>query len=150
MSDNYTQPVDDDDEDFKNLRAKAKKADQYEREVMTLKRENAFIKAGVNMDDPKMGYFVKGYDGELTSEAIKEAAISAGFMAAPAAAAPDPAVQQAQAGQAAVVAASAGTQPEFDTDAVAYGMQQALAEGGMDGLAAYAQQYGITFNSPTV
>ena len=40
-------------------------------------REIAFLKAGVNPEDPAARYFVKGYDGELTVEAIKAAAIEA-------------------------------------------------------------------------
>ncbi len=144
MSDNYNEVDDDGDEDFKNLRAKAKKADQYERELATLKRENAFIKAGVPMDDPKMGYFVKGYEGDLEPDKIRSAAIEAGFMAAPVQEA-DPAVEQAQQGQQRVMAASSGTEPVNDQAGVRYGMQQAAAEGGLSGLSAFTQQYGITF-----
>lgn len=145
MSDNYNE-VDDngDEDDFKNLRAKAKKADQYERELATLKRENAFIKAGVPMDDPRMGYFVKGYEGDLEPDKIRSAAIEAGFMAAPVQEA-DPAVEQAQQGQQRVMAAASGTEPVNDQAGVQYGMQQAAAEGGLAGLSAFTKQYGITF-----
>ena len=133
------------DEDFKNLRAKAKKADQFERENATLKRELAFVKAGVPLDDPKMTYFVKGYDGDLDPHAIKQAAVEAGFMQAPQQQA-DPAVQAAEQGQAAVMAASTGTEPAFDDRAIDYKMEQAYAEGGLQGLSDVAQQYGVTFN----
>lgn len=146
MSDNYTQPAVDDDsddnEDFKNLRAKARKADQYERELASLKREVAFTKAGVPMDDPKMSYFVKGYEGDLEPEAIRQAAIDAGFMAPPQQTV-DPMVQQAQAGQAAVVAASSGVQPEFDQNSGLYALEQAYNEGGVEAMLAVAQQYGL-------
>lgn len=150
MSDNYNETDEQGDEDFKNLRAKAKKADQYERELNDMKRQMAFIQAGVPMDDPKMAYFVKGYEGELDAEAIKGAAVEAGFMAAPAPPEPDAAVQQAQQSQERVVAASSGTAPSFDENSVAYGMQQALAEGGLEAMSEYAAQYGITFNTPNV
>lgn len=43
-------------------------------EYSSLKREMAFIKAGIDPADPRAKYFVKGYDGELTVEAIKAAA----------------------------------------------------------------------------
>jgi hypothetical protein len=38
-------------------------------EAEAVKREIAFIKAGVPMDNPVSKYFVKGYDGEVTPEA---------------------------------------------------------------------------------
>lgn len=151
MSDQYNDTTDNEsgDEDFKNLRAKARKADSLERENATLKREVAFIKAGVPLDDPKMTYFVKGYDGDLEPQAIRQAAIDAGFMSAPEQA-PDPAVQQVQAGQAAVQAAASGAVPAFDEVAVNYQMEQAYAEGGLKALSDVAQQYGVTFNPTPV
>ena len=74
-----------------------------EKEANDAKRELAFLKAGIPMDDPKVGYFVKGYDGELTPEAIRAQATADGFIAAPAptpeeaAAAAQAAAQQQQA-----------------------------------------------------
>lgn len=147
MSSNYTEPTDaderdDDSDDFKNLRAKARKADQYEREMNSMKRELAFIRAGVPMDDPKMSYFVKGYEGDLEPEQIRTAAIEAGFMQAPSQE-PDVAAQQAQQGQSAVVQASTGTQPSNDLNGAMYQLEQAYNEGGTAGMLAVAQQYGI-------
>lgn len=40
-------------------------------------RELAFVKAGVDPNLPISKYFMKGYDGELNAEAIREAAIEA-------------------------------------------------------------------------
>ena len=145
MSDNYNEPEDDGDEDFKNLRAKAKKADQYERELESLKRELAFTRAGIPMEDPKMGYFVKGYEGDLDPSSIKQAAIDAGFIAAPPPQA-DPVIDQARQGQQRVMAAASGTEPIDDGMGVQYGMEQAYNEGGLEGLSAFTQQYGVTFN----
>lgn len=146
MTDNYTEPTEidepDDNDDFKNLRAKARKADQYEREMNSMKRELAFIKAGVPMDDPKMSYFVKGYEGDLEPDAIRGAAVEAGFMAAPTQE-PDLAVEQAQRGQEAMVSAAAGTQPAADLTGALYQLEQAYNEGGTDAMLAVAQQYGI-------
>ena len=144
MSDNYNEPDDDGDEDFKNLRAKAKKADQYERENLSLKREMAFVKAGIPMEDPRMGYFVKGYEGDLEPSSIKQAAIDAGFIAAEVVV--DPVLDQARAGQQRVLAASSGSAPVDDGAGIAYGMQQAYAEGDLEGLSAFTAQYGVTFN----
>lgn len=146
MSNNYNEPDDDDgDEDFKNLRAKAKKADQLERENATLKRDIAFVRAGIPMEDPRMGYFVKGYEGDLDPDSIKQAAVDAGFLAAPQAPA-DPTLDQARAGQQRVLAASSGTEPVNDGAGVMFGMQQAYAEGDLEGLSAYTEQYGVTFH----
>lgn len=147
MTDNYTEPTDaderdDDSDDFKNLRAKARKADQYEREMNSMKRELAFIKAGVPMDDPKVSYFVKGYEGDLEPEQIRTAAIEAGFMQTPPQE-PDVAAEQAQKGQAAVVNAGTGTQPNSDLNGALYQLEQAYNEGGTSGMLAVAQQYGI-------
>jgi hypothetical protein len=61
-----------------------------EREAENAKRELAFLKAGIPMDDPKTSYFVKGYEGELTVEAIREKAQADGFLAAEKAPEPDP------------------------------------------------------------
>lgn len=54
--------------------------EKFASENAQLKRELAFTKAGINPDDPKMRYFVKGYEGELDAEAVKSAAIEAGFL----------------------------------------------------------------------
>ena len=52
------------------LKAKADQASKAEREL-------AFVKAGVDPSNPMAKYFMKAYDGELTADAIKEAAIEA-------------------------------------------------------------------------
>lgn len=48
-----------------------------------MERRDAFRSAGLDPDDKKLSYFVKGYEGELTKAAIVEEATSAGLMAAP-------------------------------------------------------------------
>lgn len=157
MSDNYTQPdLDDDDDDeteepdrgtkeFRNMRAKVKKYDAVERELNQTKRELAFIKAGIPMEDPRMGYFVKGYEGDLDPQAIRDAAVQAGFLQASQQPS-NPVVEQARDGQERVMAASQGADAQFDLDSVDYQMEQAYAEGGLEGLSGVAAQYGVTFN----
>lgn len=77
-------------------------------ESKALKRENAFLKALGPSDDPRLGYFQKGYDGDLNPEAIREAAKRDGFLATQAATAP-PAVPQADLdAQARIAGASSG------------------------------------------
>lgn len=69
---------------IQQLRERADKARELEATNAAMARENAFLKAGINPEqDPRLGYFVRGYDGDLTSEAIKTAATEAGFLADP-------------------------------------------------------------------
>ncbi len=70
------------DKNLRQLRQKAKRADELERELDTLRRERAFDLAGIP-DTPATKYFRRGYDGETTADAIKAAAIEAGFLDAP-------------------------------------------------------------------
>lgn len=51
-------------------KAKAQQASEAERKL-------AFVEAGVDPSLPVAKYFMKGYEGELTPEAIREAAIEA-------------------------------------------------------------------------
>jgi hypothetical protein len=43
----------------------------------------AFVEAGIALDSPMAKYFIKGYDGELSPEAIREAAMEAQLIAPP-------------------------------------------------------------------
>lgn len=52
-------------------------------ELQSQAKELEFVKAGVDTADPKFKYFVKAYDGEMTSEAIKEALVEAQLIAPP-------------------------------------------------------------------
>jgi hypothetical protein len=66
--------------DLRELRKKAKERDELAAKVAQFERENAFRDAGINPSDPKTKYFIKGYDGELTADAIKAEATAAGFI----------------------------------------------------------------------
>ncbi len=150
MSDNYT---DDDldvevdeqsDETPKGLRRAANKAKKLEAELAQMKRELAFAKAGLPMDDPKMSYFIKGYEGEMEPEAIREAASDAGFLQIQ-----EPAPQASQdapemAAQQRVMRASVGAASEdVSEEAALVRMEEAMREGGIPALLDVAQQYGI-------
>ena len=63
--------------DIRALERQAKKAGEYEAKIADLERKQAFMAAGVPVDDPAAKYFVKGYDGELDPDAIKAAAVEA-------------------------------------------------------------------------
>lgn len=55
------------------LREQAEKAAALERNL-------AFREAGIDPNDPQQQYFAKGYDGEMTADAVRQAAIAAGFL----------------------------------------------------------------------
>ena len=156
MTDNYTDDDFDSDEiediepesgSPRGLRRAANKSKKLESELAQMKRELAFAKAGINPDDPRMKYFVKGYDGELTAEAVRQAAVEAGFIQSQTA----QAAQQANAALGAesrVAQASAGAiMPDTGEDAALLAMEQAMEEGGVDAMLEVARQYGIPIGS---
>ena len=111
-----------------------------------MRRELAFARAGLPLDDPKMRYFVKGYDGEMTADAIREAALEAGFLASQQQQeqAPNPQMQAAAAAQQRVMQASAGAMIEdaSENSALAH-LESAMQEGGIEAMLEVARQYGI-------
>lgn len=66
--------------DIRELRKKAKAHDDLAAKVAQYERDNAFRDAGINPSDAKAKYFVKAYDGDLTADAIKAEALSAGIL----------------------------------------------------------------------
>ena len=58
-----------------NLRASA-----AEERLSGYERRDTFRTAGLDLDDARVKYFVKGYEGELDAEAIRQEAMSAGFL----------------------------------------------------------------------
>jgi len=153
-NENYTDDdflEDDDATDIRSLRKAANAARKLKAEVTQMKRELAFAKAGLPLDDPRMSYFVKGYEGEMDAEAIREAAISSGFLA-PVQSDTDTArqaqTQAAAAVQQRVMAASAGSTAEDISEAAAIGrMEAAMEEGGLEAMLDVARQYGIPTNT---
>ena len=151
MSDNYIE--DDFDQDLDNeeqesasdLRKAARRGAKAQKELEMLRKELAFYKAGISMDDPKMRYFVKGYDGEMTAEAIRAAALEAGFIASQQPEQVDDGVQQQVfSAQQRVMAASAGAMVPDNSEAAALSMmEQAMEEGGIDAMLDVARQFGI-------
>jgi len=61
------------EDEVKVLREQAAAAQNAQREL-------AFVKAGVDLNAPVAKYFVKGYDGELSPEAIRAAAEEANLI----------------------------------------------------------------------
>lgn len=82
MADEYDDEYDEQQEnqDIRNLRKAAKERDQLQAQLRERDRELAFAKAKLDLDDPRMKYFVKAYDGELTPEAVRARAEEDGFV----------------------------------------------------------------------
>lgn len=134
--------------DIKDLRRAANSKKKIEQELAEARRELAFAKAGINPDDPKMKYFVKGYDGELNAEAVREAAIEAGFLSMPQQQQQQQAqqlqAQQMSAAQQNVMAASVGAMPEdMGEQAALSRLEAAMNEGGIEAMLDVARQFGI-------
>jgi cell division septum initiation protein DivIVA len=75
--DDYDQPASDQNPvraRMKQLEKEAKELRKQVAEFSVTQRELAFAKAGIDPASPQAKYFVKGYDGDLTPEAIRAAA----------------------------------------------------------------------------
>lgn len=84
-----------------------REANEAKAELETLRRERAFVMAGIPMDDPAVPFFVKGYEGEMTPDAIRAAAVVARIPVSGS----NPATPGEIAGHQAAQAAQAGAEP---------------------------------------
>lgn len=145
MSDNYTEETfteDNEQDSLKNLRAAANRAKKLEAELNQMKRQMAFYQAGIPQDDPRMQYFVKGYDGELEADAIRTAATEAGFLQAEQPQAPQE--NPVAVAEQRVMAASAGAIAEDNSESAALArLESALNEGGIEAMLDVARSYGV-------
>ncbi len=66
--------------DLKALRNIARTANETQQQFEAAQRQLAFAKAKIDVTDPKMGYFIKGYEGDLDPDKIRSAAVEAGFI----------------------------------------------------------------------
>jgi ribosomal protein L12E/L44/L45/RPP1/RPP2 len=135
--------------DFKALREANRATREAVERENAAKREAAFLRAGIDPDDTRLSYFVKGYDGDLKADLIKQAAIDAGFIQAPA---PTPeqqeqtaAQQQALAAQqrvAAVGQAGPGATPDLAVQQ-RQALEDAYKAGGIEAMTAAMQAMGV-------
>jgi hypothetical protein len=65
---------------LRKVEQQLKAAEAKAKELETAARELAFVKAGVDVNAPVAKYFVKGYDGELSADAIRVAAQEANLI----------------------------------------------------------------------
>ena len=150
MSDQfYEDDFDEDDEqpdkpersnaEWAELRRAKKAAEKALKELESLKAEREFEKAGLDLDDPRVAYFKKGYDGDLTAEAIRAEAVKAGFIQEAAPEEPDTAPLDAQQ-RVAEMAGAGGTDMATAQTAA---LDQAFAEGGSEGMLQYLASQGV-------
>ena len=68
----------------RELENRAKKAEDSQADLAAkladYERRDTFRSAGLDPDDSRVKYFVKGYDGDMDPEAIREEAAAAGFI----------------------------------------------------------------------
>lgn len=108
---------------IRDLEAKARRAEELEARLAEAEKNAAFTQALGTDSDPRLDYFRRGYQGEMTPDAIRQAAEEAGFLSAaspptqPETPPPPPGPSAADmAAHARMAAASdgAGTVPETD------------------------------------
>lgn len=131
--------------EWATLRKERKERAAAEERAAAAERQLAFISAGINPNDPRAAYFVKGYDGEMTVEAITEAAREGGFIEQPStqrSAQDDEARRQSLAASQRIAAASAGG--SLDVPASTEALDKAYLEGGSEAVLREAERMGIT------
>lgn len=67
-------------ERMRELEAKVKQQEAMIAENANAARKLAFVEAGVDLASPATKYFIKGYEGDLTTEAIRAAAEEANLV----------------------------------------------------------------------
>ena len=124
------------------LRREKKGKETEKARADALEKDLAFMRAGIDTStNPMAGYFVKGYDGELTPEAIRSKAIEVGLLAETPPPEPDP-IRQAnlQAGERqSTIAQGGGSVTPVGTAA----LDEAFVQGGTDAMIQAAREMGI-------
>lgn len=138
----------DEDEAPSGLRKQVKeaqaKAKALESEVATLRRESAFREAGIDPKDPKARYFVKGYEGDLTADAIKAEAEEAGILNSQPSGIPD---EEARA-QSAADNITSGAEPTGPGDKEAEAIAELNNATSQEEALAVAAKYGVRIKDP--
>ena len=127
--------------EWATLRRAQKAQKKAEREANEAKRAMAFLKAGIDPDSPKAKYFVKGYEGEATAEAIRAEALAAGIIEQP----QEQVDQEPLDAQARIAEAASGV-GQGDMELAVAQLDQAFAQGGVEGMLTHLQQMGIPVN----
>lgn len=120
----------------------AKQARKFEQELGDMRRQLAFAKAGGEFTERQQKALLATIDGDLTAEAIREAAAELGFVAQSQAAPEQDTVPASEAAALNRLAAAApGTADSPDEDPIAR-LYRAAEEGGHEGVLAEIQRAG--------
>jgi len=93
------------------------RASDAENRVSSYERRDTFRSAGLDPDDSRVKYFVKAYEGEMDTEAIRSEAEAAGFLGSDnPSSTPSPALQNAMQAEQRIAAAGEGGDPVVPTD----------------------------------
>ena len=153
MPDDRYDDIDESDEEedsglLRKLRKQVKEqgaaAESLAAENAALKREGAFRTAGIDPSDPKARYFVKGYDGEITVEAIKAEAAEAGLIGSPDSDIP----ADERASQDAAARLAAGAPSPAAQDEYAQGLAELNAATTQEEVLEVAAKYGVRIKNP--
>jgi hypothetical protein len=123
------------------LRKEKRARTKAEQELNETRRALVFMQAGIDPADERSGYFVRGYNGELTPAAVRDAALRAGF--AEANTRPPEQQQALAAQQRASTVASSGTPQDVGLAAQTQALNEAYAQGGSSALLAKMVELGL-------
>jgi len=133
----------------RDLETRAKEAEQkaatLELELSSIQRRDTFRSAGLDPDDPRVRYFVKGYEGELDADAIRQEAEAAGFLGADAPIAQNSALNNMLSAEQRILIAGEGGDPVFSPDLDS----QIRATNNEDELRALLESNGILWGAAT-
>lgn len=68
---------------MKELEKRLAEAEKRAQEAETAARKAVFLEAGIDPSSKMAQYFIKAYDGDLTPEAVKQAAMEANLISTP-------------------------------------------------------------------
>jgi hypothetical protein len=125
----------------RDMEARAKAGDEAVAKLAQLERELSFRDAGVNPGTKQGQYFIKGYDGELTVDAIRAEAAELGLIGGGASQTPQPQIDYGAEQRIAQAADDAGpvASPEL--------IDLIRRTSNEEELRALVEQHGITWNA---
>jgi hypothetical protein len=128
----------------RELEDRAQAGDEAVKKLAAMERREAARDAGLDPKNPLVAMFLKSYEGEVTADAIKEAASEVGLTSAVSAPQgqqttdqPNPAQQQIDA-----ITQAAGSPAAQGTDYTAE-LEKAYESGGVEALLDQAEKYGV-------
>lgn len=120
--------------------------EKAEADLALQRKENAFLRLGLDLDKPQVADFFRAYDGDLSTDALKAAATARGYLGQPEpepvpdSGSPDPDQAAHQAAQR-IASASMGATPDLRSDQVK--MAEAFQAGGADAVKDFLRERGM-------